>query len=322
MRLAFLTPAAALVGVAALLAITLLVLAERRSRRLAAAIGLVPRGRSAGLGPALMLASVGALVAVAAAQPVASSVRPKQGRLDAEAMFVFDVSRSMLARTGRTGTTRLDRARVAAKELRAALPDVPVGIASLTDRVLPLVFPTASANVFTAALDRSVGIERPPPDRSGRGRATALGALAALATQNFYSDSARYRVAIVFTDGESLPTDLGTLRARLLGGRIVPVLVRFWDADERVYDARGVPERAYRPDPASAEAIRAVAEAGEGTAFEERQLGEALAAARSALGTGPTGPRGEELQSRQLARYALAAAFLPLGFLLWRRNLR
>ena len=265
--------------------------------------------------------AIGGLIALAAAQPVLSSVRDREGRVDAEAFFVFDTTRSMLARNGRNGSTRFDRAREAAKELRAGIPTVPAGVASITDRVLPLLFPTTSANVFTATVDRPLGIERPPPDRAGRGRSTALQALAALATQNFYGAEAQHRVAVVLTDGESLPTDLGTLRARLLGGRIVPVFVRFWGEDDRVFDARGVPER-YRPDPGSGDQLRAVADAGRGRVFEANQVGQALAAVRKALGEGPTGPRGRELQSRELAPVVLALAFLPLGFLIWRRNVR
>jgi hypothetical protein len=321
-NLSFLTPPAALVGLVALAAVVVLVRAERRSRDLARGIGLVPRGRAAGAGGIVALVLVGLLVSLAAAQPVLSSVRDRDGRLDAEAIFVFDVTRSMLAREGRDGATRFDRARDVAKRLRSGIADTPAGAATITDRLLPLMFPSTSSNVFTATLDRPLGIEKPPPDRSGRGRATALGALAALATQNFFGAAADHRVAVVLTDGESLPTDLGTLRARLLGGHVVPIFVRFWDEDERVFDARGLPERGYRPDPDSGPQIEAVAEAGNGRVFEEGDLGGALAAIRRSLGDGPTGPRGRELQSRELAPFVLAAAFLPLGFLLWRRNLR
>ncbi|MGH3131595.1 MAG: hypothetical protein ACRDNX_12325, partial [Gaiellaceae bacterium] len=110
------------------------------------------------------------------------------------------------------------------------------------------------------------------------------------------------------------------LRARLLGGRVVPIFVRLWAEDERIYGPGGVPERGYRPDPESRAALLAVADAGEGRVFEEEQLGRALTAIQAVLGEGPTGLRGEELQSRELAPYALAAAFAPLLFLIWRRN--
>jgi hypothetical protein len=39
------------------------------------------------------------------------------------------------------------------------------------------------------------------------------------------------------------------------------------------------------------------------------------------LGRGPTGPQGQELQSAELASHVAIAAFVPLLYLLWRRNL-
>jgi hypothetical protein len=268
------------------------------------------------------LALLGGLIAVAAMQPVGSRVEPRQGRTDAEAQFVFDISRSMEARARRDGPTRFERALVAAKELRSAMPAVPVGISSVTDRVLPHLFPTTSANVFTATLDRAMGIERPPPDSSGRGRATALGSLVVLATNNFFGADSERRLVVVFTDGETVPADLGTLRARMLGARIRPIFVRFWSRDERIYTARGAIERGYRPDPASEGTMEELAAVAEGRSFHEDDLDAAAERARSLLGDGPTGPQGRELQSVELAAPAAAAAFLPLLFLLWRRNFR
>ena len=296
--------------------------AEVRGRRVCAALGLVPRGRGAGALEIGALALVGALLGVAAMQPVGSRVQPREQRTDAEAIFVFDISRSMEARARRGAPTRFARALAAAKELRATMPAVPVGVSTVTDRVLPHLFPTSSANVFTATLDRSLGIERPPPDRSGRGRATALGALAALATNNFYGADASRRLAVVFTDGETLPADLGTLRARMLGGGVRTLVVRFWGPDERIYDARGAVERGYRPDPASTGVLAELTAAVEGSTFGERRLDDAAARARALLGDGPTGPRGRELSSLELAAPVAAAAFAPLLLLLWRRNLR
>lgn len=261
---------------------------------------------------------VAGLLALAAAQPVLSRVEPRRGRTDVEALVVVDITRSMRARDGLRGKTRFDRARAAAKVLRDGLPDVPFGLASLSDRVLPHLFPTTSLNAYTATVDRSLGIERPPPDRSGRGRATALAALSALSTQNFYGAAAKRRVAVVITDGETLPVDLGTLRGRLLG-RVTTLFVHVWGPDERVYRHR-VPERAYRPDPLSRAALAEVARAVGGRAFAEDELGEAVAALDEAIGEGPSGPQGRELQSLELAPHAALATLAPLLFLLWRRN--
>jgi hypothetical protein len=187
--------------------------------------------------------------------------------------------------------------------------------------VLPHLFPTTSANAFVSTVDRAIGIERPPPDRDGR-RATALGALSALATNNFYGPEATRKLVLVFTDGETLPADFGTLRARTLGAGIRPIVIRLWDRDERVYTARGAIERGYRPDPASADVLAEIVAATGGASFGESDLGAAADRARTLLGDGPTGPQGRELRSVELAAPVTAAAFAPLLFLLWRRNLR
>ena len=322
MDVTFVSPSAGLVALGALAAIAVLLAAEARGRRVCAALGLVPRGRAAGAGEIGALALVGVLLGVAAMQPVGSRVEPRQGRTDAEALFVFDISRSMLARSQRDAPTRFERALVAAKELRATLPEVPVGVASVTDRALPHLFPTTSGNAFVATLDRSLGIERPPPDRSGRGRATALGALTALATNNFFGARAEQKLVLVFTDGETLPADLGTLRARMLGARIRPIVVRFWSPEERIWTRRDTVERGYRADPASTGTLVELVAAAEGTVHAEGDLGEVVDRARSLLGDGPTGPQGRELQSVELSAPVAAAAFAPLLFLLWRRNVR
>ena len=209
----FLSPWAFAVGLLALVGVGVIVLSERRSRRLCGVLGLVPRPAwSVGIDIGALV-GVGLLLGVAAAQPVFSQVRSTAGRTDAEAIVVFDISRSMLAQQGSSAPTRLERARDIAKQIRAGLPEVPVGVSSLTDRLLPHLFPTMSATAFTSTIDRSIEIERPPPERRAS-RATAFGALADLGRQNFFGARARNRVAFVLTDGESIPFNLGELRAR------------------------------------------------------------------------------------------------------------
>ncbi len=294
--------------------------ARRRSAELASLLGLTPSGRLADGGALAALVLVGASLGLAAAQPVVSSVQPREGRTDAEVLVIVDITRSMSARKGREGTSRFARAVAAAKELRSALPEIPVGLASLTDRVLPHLFPTIGENAFTATAERSLGIERPPPDRSGRGRATAIDALGAISTQNFYGAKARRKLAIVITDGESTPVDLGTLRVRLLG-RVTVLFVHVWDPDERVLGPGGVPERANRPDPLSVAFLAEAARAVGGGSFVEGETERVVSAARRALGEGPIGRQGKELQSVELAPHAALVALAPLLFLVWRRNL-
>jgi von Willebrand factor type A domain len=318
-NLSFLTPTASLVGLATLLALAMLVAGEIRARRACAVLGLRPRQVRLMLTDAGALVGIGALVALAAAQPVVSSVREGRGRTDAEVIAVIDITRSMLARPGPTEPTRLDRARSLAKQLRAGVPEVRVGVASITDRVLPHLFPTLTASAFSATLDRAIGIERPPPDRRARRRATALGALPDVARLNFFSAGVRRRVAVVFTDGETIPVGLGTLRARFIQGSTTLVFVHVWGPDERVYLRGGSTER-YRPDPASRLTLEQVATAVDGAVFDERQLEEATAAIRRTLGSGPLARQGRELRAVELGPAVLAFAFAPLLFVLRRRN--
>jgi hypothetical protein len=321
LTVALLSPEAGLVALLAAAALAATYAVEVRSRRLCRMLGLRPARLSAAALPAVAIALAGGLLGLAAAQPVVSEQRPLEGRTDAEVLVVLDITRSMLARPSPGRPARFERARAAAKELRGALPGVPVGLVSLSDRVLPHLFPTPSENAFAATLDRAMGVERPPPDRLGRGRITALGALATLATHNFFGAGSRKRVAVVVTDGESVPVDAGTLRARFFRTRITPVFLHVWALEERVFAAGGRIERGYRPDPASRELLASLAATLDGGAFAEAELGAAVAATRAAVGDGPRGEHGRELQAVELAPVAALAAVAPLLLLLWRRNL-
>jgi len=314
----FLTPWAAAVGAIALVGVGALVASERRSRRLCSVLGLEPRPAGTFRLEAGALAAVGLLLGLAAAQPVVSRVQAIDGRTDVEAIAVFDISRSMLARPSRSASPRIDRARAFAKELRFGLVEIPTGVASLTDRLLPHLFPTLSATAFTATVDRAVEIDRPPPERRAN-RATAFAALGDLGRQNFFGASARVRVAIILTDGESVPFNLGELRSLLLRGRVAAYFVHVWHPEDRVYGSRGERE-SYRPDPGSRAILERVAREVGGGFFSEQELPAALAAVRRRLGEGTIASRGQELRAVALAPYVVAAAALPLALVLLRRN--
>ncbi|MGI8479479.1 MAG: hypothetical protein ACR2M2_06445 [Gaiellaceae bacterium] len=318
MGVTFLSPWAFAVAGIALLCVAVRLLSERRSRRLCGLLGLEPRAWWSVGADLAALVAIGVLLGLAAAQPVVSQVRATEGRTDAEAIVVFDVSRSMLARTGPTAATRLERARRIAKELRAELHDVPVGVSSLTDRLLPHLFPTMSTTAFTATVDRAIDIERPPPDRRAI-RATAFGALADLGRQNFFGRRARTRVAVVLTDGESIPVNLGELRKPLLSGRVALHFVHLWSRDERVYDADERVE-SYRPAPSSRSVLERVVREVGGSVHAESDAATAISAIDMRLGNGPRAERGRELQAVPLAPYAAVAAVLPLALVLLRRN--
>lgn len=297
----FLTPLGALVCFAAVLPLATLALARRRANRAAAAIGLPARR----FGPdrALLLVTACCAFGLAAAQPALHREERRQERTDVQAVFVLDVSRSMLASSGPAGPTRLERAREAALELRSEVPDVPVGLAGLTDRVLPYLFPTLDQRSFASTLRESVAIESPPPQQVAR-VVTSFDALATLGTQGFFPAGLQRRVCVVLTDGESAPF------ARPGGCRLV--VVQLWDSGERIY-RDGRPEAQYRPD----DAARALA-ARLGPVARENDLGRARELLAAAVGDGPVREvRGGERSTVELAPYAaLVGLALVLGLVL------
>ncbi len=268
---------------------------------------------------AICLAAVPVLVGVAAAQPVITSTRTVPQRSDAEVFVVVDTSRSMLASPGSGEPTRFERAQEDVVALQEALEEVPLGLASFTDRVLPHLFPTVDQRVFRETTREALGIERPPPSTSFGTNVTSLDALGVVPTLAFFAPKAKKRALVVFTDGESQPVStLGTDFAQ--GPNIDVTFVRMGDESERIWES-GVVEAAYTPDPDAAQTLAAAAAAVDGTVLEEGQVSEAAAAVRTTLGTGPTTPRRIEGNRQALMPYVALLAIIPLGFVLYRRNL-
>ncbi|HXF98726.1 MAG TPA: VWA domain-containing protein, partial [Gaiellaceae bacterium] len=266
------------------------------------------------------LALAGALLGLAAAQPVLEGATTRRVRTDAEAFFVLDTSRSMLARRAPGAPSRLARAKAVAEEVRRALPDVRAGLASITDRTLPHLFPSADEDVFRATLARAIGVDRPPPVHRLLARATQLEALADVPRQEFFSPSARARLLVVLTDGETLAGSglrLGPLFRR--PPAIGTVFVHVWGRDERVY-AGGVAEPGYRADPAARATLERLAREVGGRVLAESEAGAAAGLARELLGRGPTVARGLRSWRVPLAPYLVAAGLLPLAVLLVRRG--
>ena len=204
--------------------------------------------------------------------------------------------------------------------LRASIPEVPVGIASLTDRTLPHLFPGVDKDVFNATLDRSVGIERPPPRSSLVTTATQLDALATIRGQRYFAPKSRKRLVVVLTDGESQPISTARLSDVFRQApAIEPVFVQFWGRDERVF-AGDAPERGYRPDPSARPFLERLGRAVDGSVYGEDELIQARQDVRRRLGSGPTVVRGERSGRVALAPYLAAAALAPLFLVLWRRD--
>ncbi|HEU6446504.1 MAG TPA: hypothetical protein VFL61_15730 [Gaiellaceae bacterium] len=318
MDVSFLTPTAGLVTLAAAVPLVAFVRSEHRAARVREVLRLgSPGGRQRSTVSAIVILAV--LIGIGAAQPVLEETKEQLARSDAKAFFVVDTSRSMLASAEPGAPTRFDRARSSALRFRDGISTVPIGIASITDRTLPLLFPTASRDSFASTLDLALGVDRPPSSEAGDIRATKFGALAAVGTRNFFRDAER-RLVVLFTDGETTGFDASGIADALAGANIELIVVRVWRDGERVFGPNGAPEP-YEPDPASADSAEGLASAAGGQAFDEDELGDAIGAARTVLGEGETVTRAVETDIDPLAPYVFLAALVPLGFLLYRRNL-
>lgn len=320
MRLVFLTPVAALVALVAIVPLVAFYFVRKRGERTRALVGLDDPPKRAYVLPVTAIALIGLLLGLAASQPVLQFREKVRVRTDAEALFVVDTTKSMLARTRPGGATRLERAKQDALRLRNALPSIPVGLASVTDRTLPYLFPSSNENAFRATLAQSVGIERPPPVEELLTRVTRLDTLGAVATQGFFSPSAKKRLLVVFTDGESLPqtnAHITSIFRRPPG--IETTFVQVWKPNERVFRGR-LPDPAYRSDPAARKTLDRFAGVLGADVFSENQLGSATLTVKGLAGSGPTVERGDRLRHIAFAPFLAAAAFLPLALLLWRRD--
>lgn len=239
-------------------------------------------------------------------------------RTDAQAFIVVDTSESMLAASRPGAPTRFGRARSAAIRVRAALTGVETGLATMTDRVLPDLLPAVDSTSFDTTVARALAIDSPPPQAQSV-VATTLGSLANIPTDGFFAPNARHRVLVVITDGESAPYDQGAVAASLGAGAPVSlVVVRVGGPSDRVFVGTK-PDPAYHADPAAAAQLSALARATGGTVFDETQVAAAGHAARAALGSGPTAPRGAEPKPVTLAPWIALAALIPLLLLALRR---
>lgn len=318
MELAFLTPLAGLVAFAVILPLIAFVRSEQRAAHVRSILRLAAPGGS-GRQTVAVIVVLAVLVGIGAAQPVLEERREHAARTDVQAFFLLDTSRSMLASSAAGEETRFERAVAAARTVRGALRELPVGVASLTDRVLPLTFPSANPETFDRVLRHSLGVDRPPSREANDTRASALDATIVVPERNFFRGPRR-RLLVVFTDAETQRLHPQRLENRFRDSGIETILVRIGSPAERIYRPGGSVEP-YEPDPESPAAADAYAQAVGGRAFAEDELGEAIDAAREAIGSGRSTLRVEASDVRPLGPFVFLAALLPLGFLLWRRNL-
>jgi len=319
--LVFLTPLAALAILAVVVPIAAALLRERRDGTLRRAVGLAAPRHVARFGSALAAAAVLAFLAAAAAQPAVRLSEPLRVVRDAQVYFVLDVTRSMAASHSPRSATRFERASALGVRIRNGLAGVPAGVASLADRVLPHLFPTVDERVLASVVHRSLGIERPPPE-SQSFRATRFIALEGLAT-GYFDRGVRHRLAVVITDGETMPFDAAPLTQSLASAHIGLMVVRVWGRNETIYGRRGRPDPKYRPDLSATARLAHWRPALVGRRiFGEGDAKAVVAAARAYLGRGPTATRGRRERTLRLGPYVALAAALPLVFLLRRRDPR
>ena len=316
----FLTPSGALLALGVLLPLGVLLGVRRRAKRVRGVLGVgEPRTRRVLVAISAVIAA-GTFLGIAAAQPVVERTLTARARTDTEAFVIVDVSRSMLAQESQGSPMRVERAKEFAVSLRASLAEIPFGVATLTDRVLPHLFPGVDQDVFQATVQRSIGIERPPPRSSLLRSATALDALSTVRTQRFFSPRTRKRLIVVLTDGESQPVAVARLRALFLQSpAIETVFVQFWDREERVFTGRA-PEPGYKADPSARRVLAGVAAAVQGSVYDEGELGAVRENVLDRLGSGPTVVHGTAGSRIALAPYFAAAALVPLFLVLWRRD--
>jgi hypothetical protein len=316
----FLTPYAALFALAAVVPLAALAATQRRADAVRRVLGVRAPSRRALLPVVLALVLLPCLVAVAAAQPVVVREASVKERADAQAFIVFDTSLSMHATQGAGEPDRLERAKRLALRLQAALPDVPMGVASMTDRALPNLMPTTDRTLFDRTVMQSVAVDRPPPSQPHpQARATTFEALVPLVQSQYYSRYVQRRLLVVFTDGES--TRISPVFRLTLQRRVTPVFVHVWDAQEKIFGAHGKRDTHYTTDPTSTAALADLASVTGGRAFSETDFSKIVRASRNAVGHAEAHTVVSAYARQPLAPWFVLAAVVPLAFLLWRRNL-
>jgi hypothetical protein len=280
------------------------------------ALGLMAPQRISMARQAAALTAI-AVLGLAAAQPALSSVAAGRSRTNVEVLFVLDTSRSMAASASTHSPTRLQRAVAAAARLRAEIPTVPSGIATLTDRVLPDLLPVTDVAAFDSVLTQAVAIESPPPIESLVVRVTTYAALAVIRSGSYFEPGVTRRVLVLLSDGESLPFAPNAITAQLppaFGYRFLAI--RFWAADEGVYDANGRREPGYHPYPAGKVLLAQLARSLGGRSYEEADLGEAADYLQKTVGTGRTVTTRRVASVRTLAPFVAGIALLLLALAL------
>jgi len=316
----FLTPMDALFVLAAAVPLAALLRTEQRAAHVRRLLRISGPSRRNLIPVVVSLVLLPALIAVAAAQPVVVRQQLVNERADAQGFILIDTSLSMTASDGSGKPTRIERAKRLAIRLQQALSDVPMGVASMTDRSLPNLLPTTDRTLFERTIGQSVQIDSPPPSQLYKDRATTWDALIPLVESHFYTQGVQRRLLVVLTDGEA--TKISPLLQASIQRRVTPVFVHVWEPGERIYRAGGKVDRKYLADPTSTDALNEVARiTGGSQAYSESDFGAIVHASRDAVGRAGTQAHVGAYARVALAPWFVLGGILPLAFLLWRRNL-
>jgi hypothetical protein len=312
MTITLATPWALLAALVGLVPMTVAAVRVRAARRVRGELGLDEPPARAHLMRPLALACLFALLGLAAARPALRTQHERLARTDAEALVVLDSSRSMLASSAPDAPPRYQRAVAFAHRLHDALPDVAIGVGSLTNRVLPYLFPTADASAYDLVLDKAFGIERPPPSLTPDRWVTTFDPLNEVAVRHFFSPTAHRRVLVMLSDAETHQFDSASVLRHLQQTGTTPVVVRFWQPNERIFRG-GRPLGNYRS--VQPGAVTELRDAG-WAAYGENDLGRALALVQQTIGTGPVARVGFRRHETSIAPILALAALAPLLLLI------
>ncbi len=306
MGLTFAQPLAALAALAGAVPLAVALLRLRTARRARRALGLPEPRLVALLARPVALACLFGLLGLAAARPSLRLQHERTVRTDVQVVVALDSSRSMLAASAPGRPERWQRAAAFARRLQAELPGVPMGLSSLTNRLLPYLFPTNDPRAYDLVLDEAYGIQKPPPALTIDRWVTTFDSLNEKTVRRFFSPNVHKRVLVVLSDAETHPFEAHTVLRQLEQAGTTPVVVRFWRPGERIFQRGFESYRASQPD-----ALVTLRRAG-WPAFSETQLGAAVSRIRAAVGPGPLVRVGYAEEEIRLAPWLALAAFVPL----------
>ena len=308
MSLHFATPAAALAAFAGLVPLTVAIMRSRRAARIRRELGLADPAAATRWARPVALAIAFALLGVAAAQPSLVREQKRLVRTDVQMLVVLDTSRSMLASRGPASPPRYRRAASFARVLQASVPELPAGVASLNNRLLPYLFPTSDPDVFDVVVRQAYGIQQPPPADDPDPLATDFGELGAVTTQRFFAPDARRHLLVVLSDAETRAFDARRMLSELRKTGTTPVVVRFWQPGEAIYRA-GRLEGSYHST--QADELTRLRAAG-WAAYPEDRAAAAVRRIEALAGSGPHAWQGYRRDETSIAAAFVLAALAPI----------